>query len=238
MVDFSNKWKFLSFGLMAIIATGFVTPQAFADMSSSILSVVQNIQSQVNNTTYGLQAIQNNVNSKASQTSVNNLQTTSSAIKTKTDNLPSDPASNTALTNAVSTINSHTDSAVASVPQGMTQAQFQTLKCQSEPRPYGNYTNCHWEFVTLKTSSLISADLSGAKLNGAIFEGSLFGNANLSGADLTLANFDDVSLYHANLNGTNLSNTQFQNADLTGVTYAGCTGTPVGTPSYGTLPTC
>ena len=68
MVDFSKKWKFLSIGLMAILATGFVAPQAFADMTSSILSMVTNIQSQVNNTTYGLKAIQNNVNSVKTNT--------------------------------------------------------------------------------------------------------------------------------------------------------------------------
>jgi uncharacterized protein YjbI with pentapeptide repeats len=223
---------------MAILATGLVAPQAFAAGTQDVLSIVTGIQTAISDPSHGLQAIQNNVNTRATQTSVNTLQTTDSAIKAKTDNLPSEPASNTAITNAIGTINSHTDSAVASVPPGMTQAQFQTLKCQSEPRPYGNYTNCDLEDVRFIEASLVHADLSGAKLNDAILQGSLLPNANLSGADLTLTNFGGASLAYANLNGTNLSNTIFQNADLTGVTYAGCTGKPVGTPLYGTLPTC
>ena len=90
MVDFSNKWKFLSIGLMVILATGFVAPQAFGyavDPLQAILNIVKNIQTKVNDSGFGLQAIQNNVNTKASQTSVNSLQTTANAIKASTDSL-------------------------------------------------------------------------------------------------------------------------------------------------------
>ena len=106
-----NKWKYLSFVLMAIIAiptvSNIVAPQAFAAATDSILTIVTDIQSKVNNTTFGLQAIKNAINTLqtsanngATQTSVNTLQTTANAINAKTDNLPSDPASSTDVSNA------------------------------------------------------------------------------------------------------------------------------------------
>ena len=104
MMNFSSKWKILSISLMVILASGLAAPQAYAIINQDILSVVLNIQSKLNSATNGLQAILNAVNTKASQTSVNNLQTTADAIKAKTDNLPSDPASNSAITSATSQI--------------------------------------------------------------------------------------------------------------------------------------
>ena len=111
-----NKWKYLSFALMAIIAiptvSNIVAPQAFAAATDSILIIVTDIQSKVNNTTFGLQAIKNAINAlststntnldakvstRATQTSVDNLQTTANKIKFQTDKLPSDPASQSAV---------------------------------------------------------------------------------------------------------------------------------------------
>lgn len=34
----------------------------------------------------------------------------------------------------------------------------------------------------------------------------------------------------------NLDGAYFQGRDLTGITYANCIGTPIGTPAFGTLP--
>ena len=56
MMHFSNKWKIFSIGLTVILVTGFVAPQAYADVTSTILSVVRSIQSQVNDPSYGLKA--------------------------------------------------------------------------------------------------------------------------------------------------------------------------------------
>ena len=103
-----NKWKYLSFALMAIIAvpavSNVIAPEAFAAVTDSILTIVKDIQSKVNSSVFGLQAIKTAVDTKASQTSVNTLQTGVSAINAKTNNLPANPASTTDVTSAVTDI--------------------------------------------------------------------------------------------------------------------------------------
>ena len=47
-----------------------------------------------------------------------------------------------------------------------------------------------------------------------------------------------TTLTNADLTGANLQNANFGNSDVTGTNFAGCTGTPIGTPLIGTLPTC
>ncbi|MGH9992761.1 MAG: pentapeptide repeat-containing protein [Nitrososphaera sp.] len=81
--------------------------------------------------------------------------------------------------------------------------------------------------------NLAGCDLTLAILTGSILLGTNFSNAKLLGADLSSAQLTDVDFTGANLDGTN-----FDGSDFTGATFAGCTGTPVGTPSFGTLPTC
>jgi hypothetical protein len=57
---------------MAILALGFSFPQAFAASLDSVMSVVKDIQAKVNSSVFGLSAIKSAVDTKASQTSVNN----------------------------------------------------------------------------------------------------------------------------------------------------------------------
>ncbi len=63
----SEKWKYLSIGLMAVLATGFIFPQAFADQMgnaiNTILGIVQDIQTKVTNTN---NIVTNNLDAKVS----------------------------------------------------------------------------------------------------------------------------------------------------------------------------
>jgi hypothetical protein len=62
MVEFSkNKWKYSTIGLLAILAAGFSFPQAFAAPIDSVLTIVRDIQAKINSSTFGLQAINDNV---------------------------------------------------------------------------------------------------------------------------------------------------------------------------------
>jgi hypothetical protein len=69
--------EILTIGLLAVLALGLSFPQAFAAATTdSIMTVVKDIQAKVNSSVFGLSAIKTAVDTKASQTSVNNLQET------------------------------------------------------------------------------------------------------------------------------------------------------------------
>lgn len=90
-------------------------------------------------------------------------------------------------------------------------------------------------------------DLHGCGLSGLDFSGANLSGANLSGADLRGTTFIGANLSGANLNGVSFSlgvvaeyqtYTDFTDANLSGITYVDCIGSPIGTPSAGTLPVC
>jgi hypothetical protein len=83
MVGFSknDKWKYSTIGLLAVLAMGFSFPQAFAAPIDSVLSIVKDIQAKVNSNVFGLSAIKTAVDSKASQTSVDDMQSDVSDIQ-------------------------------------------------------------------------------------------------------------------------------------------------------------
>ncbi len=83
MTEFSkNKWKYSTIALAAILAVGFSFPDAFAAASTdSIMIVVKDIQAKINSSVFGLSAIKTAVDTKASQMTVNTLQTDVTAIK-------------------------------------------------------------------------------------------------------------------------------------------------------------
>jgi hypothetical protein len=84
-----NKWKYTTIGLAAVLAIGFSFPEAFAAASlDSVLSIVKDIQTKVNNLS-------------GPSGSISTLQTQITSIKTKTDNLPADPASEEAITESI-----------------------------------------------------------------------------------------------------------------------------------------
>jgi len=90
MVEFQkNKWKYSTIGLAAILAVGFSSPDAFAAASiDSVLSVVKDIQTKVNNLS-------------GPSGSLTTLQTQITSIKTDTGKLPADPASEDAIEESI-----------------------------------------------------------------------------------------------------------------------------------------
>ncbi|HET6457314.1 MAG TPA: pentapeptide repeat-containing protein [Nitrosopumilaceae archaeon] len=198
------------------------------------------------------------VASLATGDSIGTLQTTANAIKAKTDNLPKDPASqsatNLAITNAQSAINTHTDAAISSISSGgITESQFKILKCNATPRYFVDLSGCKLFGAVLNGVDLLGADFSSADLGSANLSGANLNDANLSsadlssaelnnafliGANLSSANLNSANLSGANLRFSNINGTNFDGANLSGADFTGCTGTPVGTPASGTLPTC
>jgi hypothetical protein len=100
-----NTWKYLSIALMAVLAVGFSFPQAFAHVTSSlthnfghVLDAVNAIKSDIG----AIKAKTNNlptdpasnsvVNTRSSQTSVDDLQSKVDTITSQTDKIPVDPA--------------------------------------------------------------------------------------------------------------------------------------------------
>jgi hypothetical protein len=75
-----NKWKYATIGLAAVLVMVVTTPAAYAADKSH-----QDIINAINNAVTNLT---NLINGKASQTSVNAIQTTDNAIKAKVDSIP------------------------------------------------------------------------------------------------------------------------------------------------------
>lgn len=181
-------------------------------------------------------------------TNVVTLQTTSYDIKTKTDTLPPDPASN-----------SHIDEAIATITSGgISENQFQILKCNSPFRSHVDLSGCVLDNANLEHANLRNANLNGVNLSGADMDyadliGADLSDADLSyaslspafltGADLSGANLDNSFLLgsffnDANLDGTNFDNAVLNDPEIGNAIFTGCIGTPVGTPLTGTLPVC
>jgi uncharacterized protein YjbI with pentapeptide repeats len=219
-----RKWKYLSFVLMGILAAGSVgllVPQASAHITNNAAHMAEHIYNFVD------------------------------GIEAKTNNLPSDPASQAAVQASIDaaklSINAHTDATIASIPEGITQAQYQTLKCNSAIiRPQIDLSGCFLSNADLRNSDLAGANLAGAHLGGvnlsnsrlwgavlqgahlveANFAGSDFEAADLRNANLEIADLTDAQLPRANLSGANLvdanlSNTNLEEADFTGADITG-----------------
>lgn len=73
-MNIRDAWKYSTLGLLAVLAVGFSFPQAFAHVTNSTAHMLQHIYE-----------IVTGINTKVDQ------------IKAKTDNLPTDPASQSAL---------------------------------------------------------------------------------------------------------------------------------------------
>lgn len=79
-----KKWKYLSFALMGVLAVGLLAPQANAaskEIHQQIIDIL-------------------NLNIKPNTDKIPTVDANVGAIKSKTDSLPSDPASSTAINNA------------------------------------------------------------------------------------------------------------------------------------------
>jgi hypothetical protein len=98
--------------------------------------------------------------------------------------------------------------------------------------------NLNLQFDVSNGCNLSGADLRGADLSGADLSGADLSGANLFGGSLSGANLSGANLDHADLTDADLNGADFSGADLSSMNFEGCTGTPIGTPSAGTLPTC
>ena len=228
----NRTWKYLSFALIGLLAAGSTVsfiPQASAHITTNVQHMLEHIYAFVD----GIEAKTNNlpadpasntvVNTRASQTSVNNLQTTANGIGTKVTNI---------------------ETIVGGLGSGSggenvnTAALLIAIHCDEFQTSPAYAPSC----------DLQSAHLPNANLPGALFNAADLFSANLSGADLSGADLDNANLIGANLSGADLSGAKLgakleaanlSGAIITGATFDGCIGTPTGTPANGeALPTC
>ena len=238
----NNKWKYLSFVLMGIIAiptlSSSIAPQAYADTLSTILNKINDIYTKV------ITNLDAKVSTRATQTSVDNLQATGNAIKSKTDTLPTDPASN-----------SHIDTAIAGIPAGASQSSVNDLGTQISDSFFDVFTDL--DSIMTKTNNLPTDPASNSHIDTAIasiqagggipcvtidvnrdgvidyFEispkpnpsinlahcdlrGAFLSGTNLESANLESANLDRANLISANLQSANLQSANLYSADLRG----------------------
>ena len=142
--------------------------------------------------------------------------------------------------------NTKQQSEIAKLKNDIVKLQSENTKLQSgNTQPTQNPTMTDAERCSQVPKP--SIDLHGCNLSGLDFSGANLNGANLSGADLRGTTFSGANLSGANLNGVSFSlgvvveyqtYTDFTGANLSGITYAGCIGSPIGTPSAGTLPVC
>ena len=193
-----KKWKYLSFALIGILGSGVLATQAYAASPTDIIIAILN----------ELKPLVINTNNKVNT----NLDATVSSRAT--------PADITAAKNA---INAHTDTAIGSIPSGITPAQYQVLKCNSGIiRPHVDLSGCNFSGdVDFSNSHLSAANFGGAQLGGINFAGtklwaSNFGGAYLKEANLSGTDLEASNLSNANLEIANLSNAEMPRADLRG----------------------
>lgn len=169
MADVSkNKWKYSTIGLLAILAVGFTFPNVFAAAPDNVLNVVKDIQAKINSDVFGLEVIKTAVDSKASQSDV-------AAIKDKTQNLPSDPASQSEIDSQLEGIQSDTDdiqSQLANLPADTNAAKAIVIKTTMNPPDGG-----------VEALDIIPAE------EGKFFYGHIVGSASFFFDDKTAGSF-------------------------------------------------
>lgn len=190
MFEFSkDKWKLLSFGLMAILATGFIAPQAFAAGTKDVLSIVTDIQTAISDPTNGLQAIQNNVNTKASQSSISNLQSTANNIQNSVNNLQTSVKGLNSSPNSLAISNATTLTPFGSLGDNL-QVVFLP---QVNNRTYSGHITMSFEAILAKTDVNIACNNPG----GSVV---LFNHSGLNGIDSLNTDFACTSLTMAAVN--------------------------------------
>lgn len=234
-----KRWKYVSIGLMAILALGFSFPQAFAHVTSNMqhgmehaIALLTDIQTKVTGIKSTVDTnLDAKVSSRATQTSVNSLQSDVDALQSAVAGIGSGGSSSNCVT--------------IDVNRDATLDKFEI-----SPRPHvgANYAGCDLfgadiSGISLDGGDLSNADLSNADLSGAdnanvLFSGADLSSTNLSGSDLSGANFSNADLSNADLSTSDLTDANMDGAILTGTIFTGCVGDPVGTPSVGTLPDC
>jgi uncharacterized protein YjbI with pentapeptide repeats len=243
-----NKWKFMTFGLLGFILLGAILPQANA--ATDISQLTQQILNIVKSTVYGNQAIKTAVDTKASQTSVDNLANLAGGIK------------NSALTQSQFKILKCNGPLRDWV--NLSECDLTGLNAGLANLRHANFTMAHLSLANFGQAHVEFAKLDHLEASESIFEDShaasvsmvdsYFGNSNFGGADLrgahmndglfTSSDFHDADLSHADLRNAgfqnaDLDNTNLDGAVITGANFIDCTGTPTGTPAQGaSLPDC
>lgn len=242
-----KKWKYVSIGLMAVLALGFSFPQAFAHVTSDVRHNFQDLVNLVVGIDTKVSAIKAKtdtnldatVSSRATQTSVDGLQGDVDALQTAVAAIGSGGAdvNPTALLIALH------------CGQFLTAPLFaENCNLENAILPGANLDGARFEGANLRHAELLDsvltnaqfpgADLSNANLGRANLSEASISNANLSNTNLQFANFSNASLSNSNLSNAFLTEANFDGARLTGVDFTGCVGDPVGTPAAGTLPDC
>jgi hypothetical protein len=216
---YEKRWKYVSIGLMAVLALGFSFPQAFAHVTSDmkhglehVIALLTDIQTKVTGIKSTVDTnLDAKVSSRATQTSVNSLQSDVDALQSAVAGIGSGGSGSNCVT--------------IDVNRDATLDRFEI-----SPRPHVgvNYAGC----------DLFGADISGISLDGGNLSNADLSNADLSDADNANVLFSGADLSGADLSGSDLTGANMDGAILTGTIFTGCVGDPAGTPSAGTLPDC
>ena len=232
-----NGWMYLSVGLMAILALGFSFPQAYAHVTSDmkhgvehVIALLTDIQTKVTGIKSTVDTnLDAKVSSRATQTSVDGINTKVTNIETIVGGLGSGDAALLESIKCNSAIRSKVD---------LSGCDLSLATLNSAMLNKANLSGADLHSINLISASLVSGNLSNANLSSATLIDATLPFSNLSSANLSSANLKDADLTFANLSSANLSNANFDGALLGSADFAGCIGDPIGTPSTGTLPDC
>ena len=232
-----NGWMYLSVGLMAILALGFSFPQAYAHVTSDmkhgvehVIALLTDIQTKVTGIKSTVDTnLDAKVSSRATQTSVDGINTKVTNIETIVGGRGSGDAALLEAIKCNSAIRSKVD---------LSGCDLSLATLNSAMLNKANLSGADLHSINLISASLVSGNLSNANLSSATLIDATLPFSNLSSANLSSANLKDADLTFANLSSANLSNANFDGALLGSADFAGCIGDPVGTPSTGTLPDC
>ena len=157
----NKRWKYLSFALIGILAAGSTVsflPQASAHITTNVQHMLEHIYNFVD----GIEAKTNNlpadpasntvVNTRASQTSVNSLQTTANGMDTKVTNIQ----------NLVSGLGTGTGNGGPTCVTIDVNRDNSIDKFEISPRPRGavNYAGCDLWFANLTDTNLSGTNLT------------------------------------------------------------------------------
>lgn len=151
----SKNWKYLSLGLMAVVALGFSFPQAFATPTDTVLSLIQQMDQKIDR-----------------------LQSGVDALTTADSYIP--PTCITLDVNRDGLIDKYEIS-----PPPHTQVDYFNCDLSSTDLSGADLRDAHLVAAILHATDLSGANLAGADLSGAFLQDVNFDGADLTGADFT-----------------------------------------------------
>lgn len=258
-ISYVNKnWKYLSVGLMVVLAIGVSFPQAFAAPIDTVLSLVTQMDQK-------LDQLQSDINELKTAGSYNpptcvTLDINRDGILDKHEISPMPhPRVDYFGCDLTSADLSGVDLRAAHLvganlyATNLTHANLRSAMLDHAYLQDTVLADANLRGAQFINAYLQDADLSNADLRGATLSGADLTGADFTGANLTGANFDNTSFgggiilgaviltygpYGPNPAPAILLNANFTGANLTRANFANCIGDPVGTPAIGTLPDC